>query len=102
MRFAISNWIYGDEPLAQTLGWLARFGYEAVDLVGEPERLAPEEIRALRRAHGLLISSVLGWSIFGIPGRDLAGPVDRERAQAIRYARRASIWRRRWRPRSWW
>lgn len=87
MRYAISNWIYGDEPRAQTFGRLARFGYEAVELVGEPERLAPEEIRGLCRAHGLRVSSVLGWSIFGIPGRDLASPDDGERAQGIRYAR---------------
>jgi len=87
MRYAISSWIYGDEPLDQTLSRLARYGYEAVELVGEPERLAPEEVGAVCRAHGLRVSAVLSWSIFGIPGRDLASPDGHERAQAIRYAR---------------
>ncbi|MGH2627860.1 MAG: sugar phosphate isomerase/epimerase family protein [Anaerolineales bacterium] len=87
MRYALSNWIYADEPLAQTFRRLARSGYEGVELAGEPERLAPDEVRRLCRDHGIRVTSVLGWSIFGIPGRDLASPDRDERLQAVRYGR---------------
>lgn len=87
MRYAVSNWIYADEPLSQTFQRLARCGYEGIELVGEPEQLAPDKVLRLCREHGLRVTSVLGWSIFGIPGRDLASLDRDERARAVGYGR---------------
>lgn len=85
MQYAISNWIYGDEPLRGTFARLARYGYDGVELVGEPERYVRSEVRALCEQFGLAVTSILGWSIWGIAGRDLASPEDAERAAAVRY-----------------
>lgn len=86
MRYGISNWIYGDEPLADTFARLARFGYECIELVGEPARYSPPEIEALCEEHDIEVTSILGWCIAGIPGRDLATPKE-ERAAAVEYGR---------------
>ncbi|MGD2143591.1 MAG: sugar phosphate isomerase/epimerase family protein [Anaerolineae bacterium] len=87
MQYAVSNWIYGDEPLRQTFSRLAHFGYQGVELVGEPERYETGEVAELREEFGLEVTSVLSWCIWGIPGRDLAAPDDTERSAAERYCR---------------
>lgn len=85
MQYAISNWIYGDEPLRESFARLARLGYEGIELVGDLVRWAPAEVLGLCREYGLKVTSVLGWCIWGIPGRDLASPHREERTAAIRY-----------------
>lgn len=87
MKYAISNWIYGDENLADTFARLSRFSYQGVELVGDPGRYSIPEIRALCRDHGLAVTSVLTWCIYGIPGRDMASTNRREREAALRYGR---------------
>ena len=85
MRYAISNWIYGDEPLRRTFERLSRYGYQGIELVGEPGRYSLPEVRALSAEFGIPVASVLSWGIWGIPGRDLASPDEGERAAALRY-----------------
>lgn len=85
MRYAISNWIYGDEPLREQFARLARFGYEGIELVGEPEKYSLKDLKGLCKAFGIKVSSVLGWSIYGIPGRDGASPDEQEREAALKY-----------------
>ncbi len=87
MKYAISNWIYGDENLADTFARLSRFGYQGIELAGEPGRYAIPEVRDLCRDHGLAVTSVLTWCIYGIPGRDMASTNRREREAALRYGR---------------
>lgn len=87
MRYGISNWIYGDEPLETTFDRLQRYGYGCVELVGEPEQYSPEQVRALSEEHQVSVSSVLGWCLASIPGRDLADQNDEARAAAIQYSR---------------
>jgi sugar phosphate isomerase/epimerase len=85
MRYAISNWIYAGEPLRDSFARLARFGYQAIELVGEPDRIAVPEAQALSREFAIPVTSVLTWCIWGIPGRDLASPDEKERAAAVEY-----------------
>ncbi len=85
MRYAINNWIYGDEPLRETFARLSRYGYGGIELVGEPSRFQVTEVKELCEEFDLPVTSVLGWCIWGIPGRDLSSPDDDERRAAIRY-----------------
>lgn len=85
MRYAVNNWIYGDEPLRTTFERLARFGYEGIEFVGEPSRFSVSEIKQLSEEFNLPVTSVLGWCIWGIPGRDLSNPDEQERQGAMRY-----------------
>jgi len=85
MRYAVNNWIYGDEPLRETFARLSRYGYDGIEFVGEPSRFPTSEVKELCEQYDLPVTSVLGWCIWGIPGRDLANPDDDERRAAIRY-----------------
>jgi sugar phosphate isomerase/epimerase len=85
MRYAISNWIYNDESLRETFYRLAKFGYDNIELVGEPTQYTSSELSILSDEFGIYVSSVLGWCIWGISGRDLASPIRDERVTALRY-----------------
>lgn len=84
-KYAVSNWIYGDEELEQTYSRLRRLGFDALELVGEPERYRPEMVRKLNGEYGLSVSSVLCWSIWPLAERDLAHPDPRMRQAAVSY-----------------
>lgn len=85
MRYAINNWVYNDEPLRDTFARLAKYGYDGVELKGEIQQYDVAEVKALCREFSLQVTSVLGWNIYPIPGRDLASPDETERWAALRY-----------------
>jgi D-psicose/D-tagatose/L-ribulose 3-epimerase len=85
MKYAINNWVYADEPLRDTFTRLAKYGYDGVELKGEPGLYSLAEIKSLCQEFDMQITSVLGWNIWGIPGRDLASPDFNERSAAIQY-----------------
>lgn len=88
MRYAVSNWIYGDEPLAVTFERLSRLGYHGVEIQAEPDRQDPREVRALADRHGLEVCSVTGTFPWPTEERDLAHPDPQLRARAVAYVRR--------------
>ncbi len=84
MKYAVSNWIYGDEPLAVTLERL--YGYHGVELQGNLDRYEAREVRALTQRYGLAVCSVAG--LFPWPGdRDLSHPDPEVRGRALAYVR---------------
>ena len=85
MKYAINNWVYDDEPLRETFKRLSRYGYDGIELKGEPSLYDIEEIKSLCKEFGLRVTSVLGWTIWGIPGRDLSSPDEAERASAVKF-----------------
>lgn len=87
MKYAINSWVYGDEPLRDTFKRLKRYGYDGVELKGTFEQYPVEEVKALCKEFGLQVTSVLGWNIYPIPGRDLASPDPVERAAAQEYGK---------------
>ncbi|MDQ3855675.1 MAG: sugar phosphate isomerase/epimerase, partial [Chloroflexota bacterium] len=84
-RFSVSQWIYGREPLVQSLDRLARFGYQAVELAGEPADLDPVAVRGMLGERGLAVSSVCG---LYTPERDLSHREEIQRRRAIEYVKR--------------
>ncbi len=85
MKYSISNWIYADEPLRVTFQRLQKYGYDGVELVGEPQRYDIQEVKGLCQELGLSVLSVLGWSIWPLE-RDLAHPDPQMRQKALNYA----------------
>jgi sugar phosphate isomerase/epimerase len=86
MKYAVSNWIYGNEPLEKTLARLERFGYDAVELTAEPE-MDVTRIQSLVGRYKLRVSNLLGnwsWPL----RRDLCNPDPQVRIQAINYGKR--------------
>ena len=52
MHLSMHNWMR-PEPLEMTVRRLARFGYESIEISGEPERYDTQEVRALLKRHGI-------------------------------------------------
>lgn len=74
MKYAISNWIYGDEPLEDVFMRLRRYGYDGIELLGEPEKYDVAEVRRLCTQYGISVCSVLSWCLSNILDRDPAHP----------------------------
>ena len=87
LKYSISNWIYGDEPLQTTFERLRKYGYDGVELMGEPKVYASNEVNALCQEFGLQVLSIAGMYPWPTDSRDLsnADPVVRERA--VQYLR---------------
>jgi len=89
MFYAVSNWIYdmGEEPLEVTFKRLQRYGYDGVELIGEPEKVDPPAVRSLCEEYGLRVFSILGWCIAPTDSRDLAHPDPDVRARSVAYVK---------------
>jgi len=81
VRLAMHNWMR-PEPLESTLARLARCGYDAVEISGEPERHEPAATARLLERHGIAC-----WGAVTImtPGRDLVAKDPAVRAATLQY-----------------
>jgi len=87
MNYSISNWIYGDEPLQETFERLKRYGYDGVELLGEPRLYRVAEIHGLCQEFGLRVLSIAGIYPWPTEERDLANPDPEVRERAVKYLR---------------
>lgn len=83
-RYAYNSLVYYGEDIADSINRVAKFGYDAIELVGEPTQLDPQRIRRLTDAAGIVVSSIC--SIY-TPDRDLAHPDAQVRANALQYVK---------------
>ncbi len=79
MKYGVCNWIFGDEPLAETAARLAGFGYDGVELKGDLELYDPAEVKAILDDHGLAVLSLTPEDV------DLPHPDAEVRAKAVDY-----------------
>lgn len=85
MKYAVSSWIYGGETFELVCDRLARYGYDAVELEGEPDKYEVKEILELCRRYGLSISGIAGMYPWPTEERDLASPDPEVRKRAVQY-----------------
>jgi sugar phosphate isomerase/epimerase len=52
MHLSMHNWMRA-EPLEVTLARLAKYGYESIEISGEPDQYKPDEVRPLLKRYGL-------------------------------------------------
>jgi D-psicose/D-tagatose/L-ribulose 3-epimerase len=79
MKYGVCNWIFGDEPLAETAARLSELGYDGMELKGDLELYDPAEVRAVLGDHGLSVLSLTPQDV------DLPHPGADERASAVDY-----------------
>lgn len=36
MKYSVSNWIYGSAPIEKSIARLSKFGYDGIEIKGEP------------------------------------------------------------------
>lgn len=87
MRYAVSNWIYGDEALEVTCARLQRLGFDGVELRGEPAAYDLPALRALLERYDLTVTSICGMYPGPDAPRDLSHPDPRVRRAAVAYVR---------------
>lgn len=87
MKYSVSNWIYGDEPLERTCQRLSKYGYDGVELEGEPAKYRPEDVKRLCDKYALQVLSIAGMYPWPTNERDLANPDPEIRRRAVAYLR---------------
>ncbi|HIC96308.1 TPA: sugar phosphate isomerase/epimerase [Candidatus Bipolaricaulota bacterium] len=88
LKYSVSNWIFGEEELESICVKLQRFGYDGIELMGEPERYSAQEVRKLCADHGLEVLSIAGIYPWPTGERDLSNPDPGVRRRAVDYLRR--------------
>ena len=81
MKFAMHNWMR-PEPIETTLERLSRFGYDGIEIKGEPARYDTDEVRGLLDKFNL---ECWGSVTIMTPGRDLVHDDKYVRLGTIRY-----------------
>ena len=81
-RFAYNSLVYHGEDIATSIDRVARFGYDGIEIVGEPAEIDPGRVLKLTRDAGIEVSSIC--SIY-TPERDLVHPDGAVRRAAVQY-----------------
>lgn len=84
VRYSVSTWIYGDEPLEKSLQRLSKFGYDGVEIPGEPKKINAKRVRELLEKNGLGASSICG--LYSTE-RDLTSSDAGTRRNAVQYVK---------------
>jgi D-psicose/D-tagatose/L-ribulose 3-epimerase len=79
MKYGVCNWIFGDEPLAETAARLAGFGYDGLELKGDLGLYDPAEVKVILDDHGLAVLSLIPEDV------DLPHPDAEVQAEAVDY-----------------
>ncbi|MHA1145100.1 MAG: sugar phosphate isomerase/epimerase family protein [Candidatus Helarchaeota archaeon] len=92
MKYAISNWIYGSEPLSKSIERLIRYDYDGIEIKGTPEEYDLNQVKDLLSTTKLKVSSVCGmwpWDANNhMNSHDLANPDPKVRDHALEYVER--------------
>lgn len=83
-RYAYNLLVYYGEDISRSIDRVARFGYDAIEVIGEPQQLDPKKIKKLADDAGIVVSSIC--SLY-TPDRDLSHPDSDTRAAAVRYVK---------------
>lgn len=82
MKYAYNTLVYAGEDIEQGIKRISGFGYDGVELVGEPEQMDAHHIRKLLNQYHIAASSIC--AIY-TPERDLASSRSEIRKNAVNY-----------------
>jgi sugar phosphate isomerase/epimerase len=57
-KYSYDSLVYFGEPVDRSIARLARFGYDAIELIGEPAKYGTKEVTRLAGDHGIKVSSI--------------------------------------------
>ena len=83
MHVSMHNWMRA-EPIEVTIARLAKCGYDAIEISGEPERYDTKHVRKLLQDHGL---TCWGSVTLMLADRDLLAKDEGQRAASVQYVR---------------
>src|SRR5678815_2029345 len=83
MHVSMHNWMRA-EPIEVTIARLAKCGYDAIEISGEPERYDTKHVRKLLTDHGL---TCWGSVTLMLADRDLLAKNEAQRAMSVKYVK---------------
>jgi sugar phosphate isomerase/epimerase len=83
-KYSFDSLVYFGEDVEKSIERVARFGYDAIELVGEPTAYDTTRVRKLVSDYGITVGSIC--SIYNAE-RDLAHPDPAKRRQSIDYVK---------------
>ncbi|TVR37592.1 MAG: sugar phosphate isomerase/epimerase [Nitriliruptor sp.] len=83
MHLSMHNWMRA-EPLETTLARLAKYGYESIEISGEPEQYKADDVRPLLKKYGL---RCWGSVTLMLGERNLAAADPDQRAMSVQYTK---------------
>jgi sugar phosphate isomerase/epimerase len=83
-RYAYNSFSYYGEEIGRSIERVARLGYDAIELVGEPDQYDAPRVRTLAADAGIAVSSI---SSMYTAERDLCNPDSGRRRKAVDYVR---------------
>src|SRR5919202_172684 len=83
-RYSYNSLVYAGEDTAVSVDRVARFGHDAIEIVGEPDQIDAKRVAKLTQDAGIGVSSIC--SIY-TPERDLIHPDPDAREAAIQYVK---------------
>ncbi len=86
-KYAYNSLVYYGEKVEASIERVARFGYDAIELYGEPNEYNPAKVKRLCEDKGIRVSSIC--SIY-TDTRDLASPDPAVRRNAVDYVKQVA------------
>jgi sugar phosphate isomerase/epimerase len=86
-KYSYNSLVYYGEDVRSSIERVAKYGYDAIELVGEPQDYDTTEVRRLCEEKNISVSSIC--SIY-TSGRDLASPDPAIRKDAVDYVKRVA------------
>lgn len=83
-KYAYNQLVYYGEDIAKSIERVARYGYDAIEVVGEPKQYDSRQIKRLVDQAGIKVSSIC--SLY-TPDRDFAHPDPEVRHAAVAYVK---------------
>lgn len=87
-KYSYDALVYFGEPIGTSIERVARFGYDAIELVGEPDNHNWDDVRRRTADAGIGVSSIC--SIYTGPERDLTNASASNRQKAVDYSKRVA------------
>ena len=86
-KYSYDSLVYYGETAKESIERVAKFGYDAIELVGEPDSFDSNEVNQLCKDNGIVVSSIC--SVYTAE-RDLAHPDPAMRAKAMDYVKKVA------------
>lgn len=88
MKYSVSQWIYGNEPIEKSIQRIDKFGYDGIEVKGEPSQYNTKVLAELIQSYDLETSSIAGMYPWPTEERDLSNPSKKARKKAVNYVKR--------------
>lgn len=84
-KYSVTQWVYGNEPLVTSLDRLQKYGYDGVELAGEPDKIDIKSTKKVLNDYDMVCSSICG--IYS-ENRNLSSDSKVTRQKAIDYVKK--------------